>query len=135
MYKKLIATVSTLAFLTLATTGCFSNEADGAIEYTDENIASIAELHPDIYISSDISWERSSFSGPVEQYDLWLNTTDQATFAENAKTFMAENGWAITEDSTSPIVLRFTKGEWLITYAIQASGKTALFVEPISLYE
>lgn len=120
--------------MTMTMTGCTEQMEEEKITYTSENITAIAELHPDIYLSTDIAWERSSFSGLVEQYDLLLNS-DKEIFAQNTKTFMAENGWTITEDSTSPIVLRFTKNDWLITYIIQDPNKMTLFVEPTSLYE
>lgn len=130
MHKK----IAILAiFITLFSTGCSPKTEEPKTEI-DENMSSITELHPDIYLSTDVTWKRSSFSGPVEQYDLWLNS-DAIVFAQNAKTFMAENSWTLTEDSTSPIVLRFTKNDWLITYSIQDSGQMSLFVEPTSLYE
>jgi len=127
---KNIATLIIISALFLA--GCGSNSQADTTEvetlvFTDTKVASIIEQHPDIYLPTDTTWERTLYSGPIEQHELIVLLS-----AEDVKSEMDENGWTLAEEKAN--TLRFTKDDLMTTYSFQDDDLT-LFIEPADLFD
>lgn len=134
MIKKSLITLSLIAIL--ASFGC--GPTPELEEDRPENIANILEAHPDVHIPSDTTWERTLYSGSVEQHEL-STPLSLEEFFETLKSKMNENEWELYEESDNSI--RFKKNDLMASYNIksQASSESStsytLFIEPIEFFE
>ncbi|MBU1019467.1 MAG: hypothetical protein ABII07_02835 [Patescibacteria group bacterium] len=134
MNKKLI-TISLILIL-VATTAC-NHPKESAPEPPSPEISSIMKNHPDIYIPADTAWNRTLYSGEIEQHELSAPCS-AAEFFQNTKTAMEEYEWTLKEENLH--VLRFTKSSILVSYSIKNNlvnypqTELVLFIEPENLY-
>ena len=126
--KKLLATLTTLAILTLSLTACGPSEPEYAYEGPIEGWASIA-------MPENVTFERTVISGPVENhhYNVALTKEEVFTFIEMA---MPANGWIL--DATSNSIRNYlSEGGDLVNYNVsesESSTSILVIIEPYGAY-
>lgn len=130
---KFLITTCLILILCSCTTPEVDNTPDTSIY--DQEVAAILEVHPDIFLPETTTWDRTLYSGPVEQHELSV-PLDLDDFFEETQSSMEENGWAFLEESTNSI--RFTKDDLKVSYNIVECTDVCdfiLFVEPKDLFD
>lgn len=128
MFKKSLAALALI--LTLAAFGCSTTTPE---EEVPENIENILAAHPNVYIPANTEWERTLYSGPVEQHEL-LTLLPQDEFMDDVRVAMID--WELVSDVKNG--LQFTNEELRVSYNISPSEESVtnytLFIEPVDLF-